>query len=137
MKIASSVSPSVSSNTSTIKLPCAFGGADEVRELLSESIHETLTELLGRRVRESVYDYLERKHSVARNEIPEHLDELFNLLEQYFGVRGMNVIGRAIAKRICLKMNWEFTPIPKFEFADYVRTIKARIAQDTASGARP
>lgn len=96
--------------------------------ILCDSIGEALTNLLGPRVREAIYDYMERKHSIARNEIPTHLHEFFSALEGNFGLKAKNVIGRTIARNAYRKLDWKFEPVPTFEFADYLEKIKARVA---------
>ena len=72
---------------------------DPIDALLLESMDEALTDLLGRRTREAVYDYMERNCFVARNEIPGRLDDFFKLLNETFG-KGGSTIGKVIAKRL-------------------------------------
>jgi hypothetical protein len=110
-----------------INLPTKYDGPKALTDLLSESISEALTEILGGRTREAIYDCMERKHSVSRNEIPEHLDSLFTLFEDTFGVGGKKVIGRIIAKKVYAKLDWKFEPSPNLEFADYMEKIKTKI----------
>jgi hypothetical protein len=105
-------------------------------KLLSESINEALTDLIGSRAREAIYDYMERKHSVGRNEIPKHLDSLFTLFEGTFGVGGKKVIGRIIAKKVYAKLDWEFESLPNLEFADYMERIKTDITSEVLEQAR-
>jgi hypothetical protein len=105
-------------------------GPKALTDLLSESISEALTDLLGNRVREAIYDCMERKYFFVRNEIPEHLDSLFALLEGTFGVGGKKVIGRTIAKKVYAKLDWEFVSLPNLEFADYLERIKTKIISE-------
>jgi len=97
--------------------------------LLLESIDETLTDLLGRRTREAIYDHLERNHLVARNEIPDKLDALLELLDETFG-RGSKTIGKAVARRLFTKLEWEFNEVPGYGLSDYVIAVKARIGRE-------
>lgn len=106
-------------------------------QLLSESISETLTDLLGNRAREAVYDYMERNHSIAREEISENTDALFRLFEDFFGEASMNVIGRMIVKKVYSKLNWKFVPEPKLEFNDHLEEIKKRLANEPLDRPRP
>ncbi|MGD0690693.1 MAG: hypothetical protein ABSA50_13130 [Candidatus Bathyarchaeia archaeon] len=112
-----------------INLSTKHDAPKALTNLLSDSISEVLTDLVGSRAREAIYDYMERKHSVGRNEIPEHLDSLFTLLEGTFGVGGTKVIGRIIAKKVYAKIDWKFEPLPNLEFADYMERIKTKIVQ--------
>jgi hypothetical protein len=100
--------------------------------LLSDSISETLTDLLGSRTREAIYDYMERKHFVVRSEIPEHLDNLFTIFEDTFGINATKVIGRTIAKKVYAKLDWEFESSPNLEFADYLERIKTKITSEAS-----
>jgi hypothetical protein len=108
------------SKETPIQLPRTYAGPDALTKLLSDSIDEALTDLVGTRAREAIYDCVERNHSIARIEIPNHLEELFSLFEHHFGPASAQVIGRVIAKKAYSKLDWEFRPIPKFEFNDYM-----------------
>jgi hypothetical protein len=79
---------------------------------------------------------MERKHSVRRNEIPEHLDSLFTLFERTFGRKGKKVIGRIIAEKVYAKLDWEFESLPSLEFADYMERIKTKITSGALEQAR-
>lgn len=103
--------------------------------LLFECIDETLTDLLGRLTKEAIYDYLERNCSLARNEIPGHLDDFFNLLEKTFG-KGSKTIGKVIARKLYAKLEWEFEEIPNFGFVDYLERIRGRIARELLQRAK-
>ena len=74
-------------------------------------IDEVLLDLLGRRPREAIYDYLERIHSLTRSDIPYHLEELMSLLEKLFG-KGSKTIEKAIIRRLADKLNWKFENDP-------------------------
>jgi len=124
------------SSQARINLPTKDGGPKAITNLLSDSISEVLTDLVGSRAREAIYDYMERKHSVGRNEIPEHLDTLFMLFEGTFGVGGTKVIGRMIAKKVYAKLDWKFESLPNLEFADYMERIKTKITSEALEQAR-
>jgi len=100
---------------------------DQIDALLLESMDEALTDLLGRRTREAVYDYLERNCLVARNEIPERLDDFSKLLIETFG-KGGRTIGKVIAKRLYTKLGWEFVDVHSYELVDYVMAARRRLA---------
>jgi hypothetical protein len=99
---------------------------DSVDVLLLEAMDEALTDLLGTRTREAVYDYLERNCLIARNEIPKRMDDFFELLDETFG-KGGSTIGKVIAKRLYAKLGWEFVEIQSYELMDYVRTVRGRL----------
>ncbi len=128
--------PTLASNETHIELPRVYSGPDALVKLLSDSIGEVLTDLVGTRAREAVYDYMERNHSIARSEIPHHLDELFRLFERNFGVASKKVIGMVIAKKVYSKLDWEFHPIPNFEFTDYLERIKTKLTKEVLDRAK-
>jgi hypothetical protein len=102
---------------------------DAFSALLLESIDEALTDLLGRRAREAVYDYLERNCLVARNELPTRLEAFVTLLDDTFG-KGGKTIGRVVAKRLHSKLEWEFIEVPGYGLVDYVEAVRARIGRE-------
>lgn len=97
-----------------------------VTNLLLDSIDEVLADLLGTRVREAVYDHLERNCLLARNEIPERLNDFFSVLNKTFG-RGGKTIGKAIARKLYAKLDWKFIDTPDYELADYWKAVKPKL----------
>lgn len=104
-------------------------------ELVFDSIDEVLTDLLGRKPKEAVYDYLERHYSLARDMIPKNLRKFIELLDMTFG-RGSKTICKAIARRLFDKLGWEFTEIKGFELLDYLEAARARIARELIEKAK-
>jgi hypothetical protein len=98
-------------------------------------IDETLADLLGRRTRTAIYDYLERSYSLGRGDIPEHLDKFFGLMEETFG-KGSRTIGRSIIRRMFCKLEWRFEDVPGFEFGDYMEAIRTRAARGLVGQAK-
>lgn len=109
--------------------------AKTLNDTLSESIEEVLTDLLGRKARQAVYDYLARNCSVAKEEVPENMDKFFEVTEEAFG-KGSRTIAKCIVKRLFKKLEWNFEDIPGFEFQDYLEMARARIARELVEKAR-
>jgi hypothetical protein len=107
----------------------ATARTDRFDALVLESIDESLTDLLGRRAREAVYDHLERNCFLARGEIPKRLDDFFELLSDTFG-KGSKTIAKVIAKRLHSKLGWEFVEIPSYEFVDYIHMARTRLERE-------
>lgn len=103
--------------------------------LLLESIDEALTDLLGTRAREAIYDHLERDHFVARNELPDQIKPFADLLQETFG-RGSKTIAKVVAKKLFSKLDWEFNEVPGYELRDYVETARERIGREIVSRAK-
>jgi hypothetical protein len=72
--------------------------------LLLQSLDEVIDDLLGKRVRVTFYDYMERNFYFGRDDIPQHLGDFLLVLERTFGKSG-KTIERAIAKRLCSKLS--------------------------------
>lgn len=108
---------------------------DPVDLLLLESMDEALTDLLGGRAREGVYDCLERNCLIARNEIPNRLDDFFKLLDETFG-KGSKTIGKVIAKRLYAKLGWEFVELSSYELPDYLKVFRDRFERELAYQAK-
>ena len=104
---------------------------EQVDVLLIEAMDEALSDLLGRKARDAVYDYLERNCRVARNDIPSRLEDFFTLLDDLFG-KGGSTIGRVIAKRLYFKMGWEFMDVHSYNLIDYVEAARSRFEREFA-----
>ena len=113
-----------------------MGGArtltDPIDALLVESTNEALTDLLGRRAREAIYDHLERNYLAARNEIPDRLPDLLIVLDETFG-RGSRTIGKVIAKKLYTKLGWEFVDMPSYGLEDYLKAARERLGRQLAN----
>lgn len=90
--------------------------------ILLDCIDAVLTEVLGVKVREAVYDHLARQGSLAKEEIPAHLDDFSELLRNTFG-RGAITLEKRIAKKLCSILGCEFVDVPKFGLQGYVSLI--------------
>ena len=93
--------------------------------LLIESIDEALVDLLGHRAREAIYDYLERRCYMAREEIPFRLDEFSGILEANFG-KGGRTIERTIAKRYYSRLEKPFVDNPTYSLVQFVQKANSR-----------
>lgn len=110
--------------------------AKTLDELVWESVDEVLNGLLGKKPTEAIYDRLERHFSIARNDIPQNTETLFDLVKAHFGQKGSMVISRCIAKRVFENLGWEFVQVEGFGFSDYVQMARARVARELAQKAR-
>ena len=98
--------------------------------LLLEAIDQVLVDLLGRRAREAIYDHLERRCYMARDEVPQRLDEFCDILHVNFG-KGGTTIERTIAKRFYSKLEKKFIDYPGYGLVDYVEKASSQPGQAT------
>jgi len=76
-------------------------------QTLLDCIDNVLTDVLGMKVREAIYDRLARRSYLSKEEIPSHLHELSQLLENMFG-RGATTLEKRIAKEFYHTLGLEF-----------------------------
>jgi hypothetical protein len=106
--------------------------ADEFPYLFIQSVEQTLTDLLGAKVREALLDYLARHDRLSRGDIPGHPRELSILLDKTFGKGGIT-IERCIIRRLYAILEWEYKQTSNFNFANQLEEARARwkTSQDT------
>jgi hypothetical protein len=105
-----------------------YTSSESLGDMLTQCIDEALTDLLGKRTREAVFDNLERNRGLSRNDIPDHLNDFFDLMERTFG-KGSKTIGKSIIKKMFSKLDWDFVEIPAYDFQDYLEAIRKRITR--------
>jgi len=106
-----------------------------LNDLILDSIDEALSDLLGIKGRDLIYDHIARHHSFGREDIPLHLEEFHTLLENTFST-GSRTISRTIIRRLYDKLDWKFVVVPGYEFNDYLKAVRARIGLELFGRAR-
>jgi hypothetical protein len=92
--------------------------------ILVNAIDEALNSL-GASIRQSIYFHIENKFKVARNDIPENLEEFQGGLEKIFGT-GAQFIEILIMKNLHSKIGIPLKMESKqLEFVEYVGAAKA------------
>ena|GEM_PF-935566 len=93
-------------------------------KILLRAIDEALYSL-GESVSQSIYFHIENKFSVARNEIPENLQQFQGGLREIFGA-GAQFIEILIMKNLHIKMGCPRVTVKnkKLEFTEYVAASK-------------
>lgn len=81
---------------------------EEFYSAFSKATDETISELLGTSVLDSLYAHLAGTHNVTRDQLPYRLDTAYALLEKVFGPKGARTISRSIIRRFYRKLNVEF-----------------------------
>jgi hypothetical protein len=90
---------------------------------LIESVEEIISAVLGEKVAESFRYHLYTYLGLSREDIPSHLKELFTVLEGTFGVGG-SVLGRAIVRRLCMKLGLSLVQKQNSSFVECVEDVK-------------
>jgi len=95
----------------------------EFDKLLVNAIDEALNSL-GESVKQSIYFHIENKFNVARNEIPENLEDFQGGLEKIFGA-GARFIEILIMKNLHTKIGLPLKmESEQLEFVEYVCAAK-------------
>ena len=73
--------------------------ATEFHDLFLESLDRVLIDLVGPRVRESIYGHVDRELGISRSDIPEHIDEFWTRLDEVMG-RASKVAQKRVLERL-------------------------------------
>ena len=92
-------------------------------EALIDSIDTALGDLLGTRPREAIYDHLAQQLSLAREDIPTHLDEFRAVLKASFDAAAPK-IERFIARRLYATLGWQFLEMKGFGLNEHFEFVK-------------
>jgi hypothetical protein len=98
---------------------------EEFDQLFIECIEQTLTDILGAKVREALLDYLARHDRLTRGDIPGHPRELSMVLDKTFG-KGGTTIGRSILRRLYAILEWEYQETSNFNLSSQLEEARAR-----------
>lgn len=66
---------------------------NEQGEKLNKTVDKVLTQILGQQAAQIIYDYLESKYFIRRNEIAEKLDAFSWALREYLGTGALVIEG--------------------------------------------
>jgi hypothetical protein len=94
--------------------------------LLVQSLDESFATILGEIPKQTFYDGLEKKYAIARNRIPDKLNEFTAALETVFGAACSKVLMKMIAKQLYSKLGLTFIERPDWLLLDYLTEAKSR-----------
>ena len=100
-----------------------------LNETLCGAIDDTMVEVLGRRVLDTMYVMLKVKYDVGRDELPYRLDTLYQILGNAFPIRTAGVIGTRIALRFYTRLGLTFHDHEGYTLLDYVQEAKSKLAK--------
>jgi len=95
---------------------------------LNKAISETIGNVLGSNVLDTLYHVLEAKYSVTSEELPYRLDTMWEVLEHALGYVSSRTVGRSIAKLFYSKLGLDFVAYPQWRLQDYVEGAKKKLA---------
>jgi len=109
---------------------------EDLGGLLLDSLDEALADLMGARFRQPFYHYFEKRYGITRDIIPNRLDKFVVALAELLGVLATRTFGRAIAKRLYLKLGLEFSNHEEYTLIDYVKEARMNLPLLTKTSRR-
>jgi uncharacterized membrane protein len=103
--------------------------APDFNTTLCSAIDDTIVEVLGHTVLDTLYVVLKTKYSVTRDELPYRTETMYQILETTFGVRGAKTVGTHIARKFYTKLGLSFYEHQGYTLLDYVEEAKAKLAK--------
>ena len=95
---------------------------------LQIAIDETISNLLGERILESLYEHLTKEHDLPPDKLPYQLNTFIEVLDKVFGAAGSRTIGWAIARDFYSKIGLRFVHNESFRLQDYLEQAKKTIS---------
>jgi hypothetical protein len=92
--------------------------------VLREAVEEALMDILGEKVRDAFFAYLEASFHVPRADLTDHVEFFVKALSDVFGATASMVLGRAIAKRVYARLGLAFVPKNDYTLTDYLKEAK-------------
>jgi hypothetical protein len=104
---------------------------EKLKKHLLQTIDDSLNQLLGETVTQKIYRYLEEKHYIKREDIPNNLEGFQFTLKEIFGA-GALVIEKTIMEKLYSrlsnannKISLKYENKEQFNFPNYVNDLKS------------
>jgi hypothetical protein len=95
-------------------------------QLMNETVDNVFSSL-GTICRQAIYDYLEKKYELKKNDIADHIMEFSEALEQIFGGAAA-LLEIQIMEKLCRKVpQFKHWPEGALTFPDYVNALSSFI----------
>ncbi len=104
-------------------------GESKFRQLLLESIDESIRSILGDAIPGAVFARLLKDLNLRREEILERIEDFQNGLERILGSVSASVMTRAIIRTFCGKLQIPYHRRDGFSFKMYVEDCERRYAE--------
>ena len=102
---------------------------EELSEFLMKTIDCSLKEIFGEHAASIIYDYMKRRFSLRREEIPERIEDFREGLKEFLST-GAYVVEKAILKKLYKNYGLDFKEEDQgFEY--YIRELKRKIRKET------
>ena len=105
--------------------------SNDFNSALIEAFEESIREILGPAVLESLYRGLEKRYDARKDEIPYRLETAFGLLSNIFGLQGSHTLSRQIARRLYKKLGLPPGEIEGYTLMESIEAAKRMLAAGT------
>ncbi|MEA2089668.1 MAG: hypothetical protein U9O89_02785 [Thermoproteota archaeon] len=95
----------------------------EFNQFLLQVIDYNLKQIFGKTATEIIYNYLERKHSLIREEIPENLGVFVEGLRELLS-SGAQVIEHTVLTKLYSSLGLEYETKQGYTFTNYVTELR-------------
>ncbi|RLI19514.1 hypothetical protein DRO54_08355 [Candidatus Bathyarchaeota archaeon] len=102
---------------------------NNVAKCLVKTFDYGLKEILGEAAASIVYEYLETKHSVKKEEIPDKIEDFIKGLKNFLST-GAFVVERVVLEKLYESYGLKLEEKEQYSFEDYLDELRKRIAAD-------
>jgi hypothetical protein len=95
-------------------------------EALSDAIDEVLKQIFSEKVRDSFLKYCEASFHVSKADLPNHVEGFLKALSDVFGSPAGLVLGKAIVKRLYMKLGLPFVDKNDRTLLDFLEEVNMR-----------
>lgn len=95
---------------------------EEYESIITEAVDKTLNQVLGSTAANVIYFYLEKDHSIKKNEIPEKLESFCEAIQEYLST-GASMVEEQILRNINLDARLDEEEDSPTMFADRLKTL--------------
>jgi hypothetical protein len=92
---------------------------EEFKKLLLQTIDENLKQIFRETATHIIYQFLESKYSLKREEIPEKLETFMEGLQEFFR-SGVHMIEQSILKELYMILGLKYESREDYRFIDYI-----------------
>jgi len=100
----------------------------DFNRLFSESLDETLNQILGDSLTKTLQHYLQSSFSLNKNDVPLRVEEFAEALEKTLGAEAM-IIEKTIVKHLYAKLEIDLTKREIFDFVDHIDFAKSKMKE--------
>lgn len=95
----------------------------EFNQFLLQVIDYNLNQIFGKTATKIIYNYLEKKHSLTREKIPENLEVFVEGLQEFLS-SGVQVIEHVVLTKLYSSLGLEYETKKGYRFTDYVTELR-------------